>query len=793
MVNSLSGQSPPGREPPSAFTRDIVGLAAAMVCWAIVVAALYLGQAVLVPLAIAFLISFALSPLVIWLERVGLPRILSVILVMALVVAVLSGLGLLLATQVRALSEELPGYQTTIRGKLSDLRESFAGPGFLRGAIQTVDTVQQEVEPEEEEPAPDAPQRVQVIPPSKGATELAFAWLAPMLQPLATAGIVFVFVFLALLDRADLRDRMLRLMGGNLHRSTKALEDAGRRISRYLLMQLLVNVTYAIPLSLGLWLIGVPGALLWGVVAAVLRFIPYVGPMASAILPISLAFAVDPGWNMLLMTVALIVILELVSNNIVEPLLYGTSTGLSAISLIAAATFWTTLWGPVGLILSTPLTVCLLVIGRYLPQLQFLETLLGSGPALDPPTRIYQRLIAADPDEAIEISVAEIERSSVPEFYDEVGIPLLRMVSEEFSRNSTAEHRLRIANGFDELIDHLREAFPVPDAPEHASKVLCIGGKWEADAIAADMLAHVLALEGIDAEAGPASAADAHILDKLDIEACDIVCIGYFSPRPIAAARMLARRLRQRNPRLRIVVALWNPAPGLLDKERLATVGAEAVITSIEEGLLRLRRMILPDEALEDRIAEAPEDDDARVDALRRSGVLAGDVRSDLDLMAKRAADVFDVGFAVISAIDAEREYIIGQSRELPGNRTTDGTDMIVMPRAEAICDHVVASGETLVVDDTERDPRFVDHPAIRLWNTRFYAGAPIMSADGHVFGALCLLDTSPRTISDEEVKLLGTLAADIAELITGAEGAEPESPLPAEKTSATVGQKLPK
>lgn len=232
------------------------------------------------------------------------------------------------------------------------------------------------------------------------------------------------------------------MLGGNLHRSTDAMEEAGSRISKYLLMQLLVNVSYGIPMALGLWLIGVPGWILWGTLAALMRFIPYVGPMLSAAFPIALSFAVDPGWTMVLLTIALILSLELVSNNIVEPMLYGTSTGLSAMSLIAAATFWTALWGPVGLILSTPLTVCLLVIGRNLPALGFLETLLGSAPALDISTRIYQRLLANDPEEAIEIAGEAIDASSVPEFYHAHGIGVLRQASADFLEHARAERML---------------------------------------------------------------------------------------------------------------------------------------------------------------------------------------------------------------------------------------------------------------------------------------------------------------------------------------------------------------
>lgn len=319
---------------------DAVRVAATLVSAAIIICALYFGRDVLIPLACAFLISFALHPLVSWLVRIGLPRIGAVIVVMTMILALIGGLVVVLGAQLRSLSEELPTYQSTIRAKIDDMRGQFKVPAVLDDPMSAV-----EEEPKSEPSARlDAPQRVEVVPRSKEPIEMASEWLAPSLQPLATAGIVFVFVFLALLDRSDLRDRLLRLLGGNLHRSTDALEEAGTRISKYLLMQVIVNVSYAVPMAIGLWLIGVPGAMLWGAVAAIMRFVPYVGPLISAVFPIGLAFAVDPGWSMVLWTVALILLLELISNNIVEPVLYGTSTGLSAMSLIAAATFWTALW-----------------------------------------------------------------------------------------------------------------------------------------------------------------------------------------------------------------------------------------------------------------------------------------------------------------------------------------------------------------------------------------------------------------------------------------------------------------
>lgn len=772
---------------------DIVRLASWLISGAIIIGGLYIGQTVLIPLAIAFLISFALSPLVTSLCRTGLPRILAVFAVMLTVGTLLAGLGLLVGSQLKGLSAQLPTYQSTIRTKIDDIGQRLKGPGIFKGALQTVETVQKEVNAatrDDSEPAP--AQRIEIVAPAKSPLETAMVWLAPAIEPLATAGIVLVFVFLALLDRGDLRDRLIRLSGGNLHRSTDAMEEAGKRISKYLLMQLVVNVSYGLPMAVGLWFIGVPGWILWGALAALMRFIPYIGPMLSAILPLSLAFAVDPGWSMVIWTVILIVGLELISNNIVEPLLYGTSTGLSAISLIAAATFWTALWGPVGLILSVPLTVCLLVIGRNLPQLQFLDTLLGSTPVLDIPTRIYQRLIADDPSEAIEIIADAIGNDTVTKFYNDYAIDVLRQASDDYLSNARAEHRLRVANGMDMLLDDLREDYPVPAGISALHKVACIGGKWEIDSVACEMLEHALLLENIPTIRRREGVVSARYIDKLDLEGIEIVCLSYFSRDPESLIRTFCRRLHHRWPNKKIVLALWNAPDTLLDPEKIQALGADEVVTSIDEAVQRIHRMLAPDEARQAQIADAPENDVKRIEALAATKVLDGHARDELDTLAKRAADVFNVKFAVISAIDANREFIIGQSVELPGRTTRDGTDMITMPRSEAICDHVVASGEMLVVDDTQRDPRFADHPAIQLWDTRFYAGAPLATADGLVLGALCLLDTEPRKLNEEERQSLDTMAADVVSVITGEDTAEPKSRGKKGNPSATVGQAVP-
>jgi hypothetical protein len=476
---------------------------------------------------------------------------------------------------------------------------------------------------------------------------------------------------------------------------------------------------------------------------------------------------------MLLWTVALIVILELTSNNIVEPLLYGSSTGLSAISLIAAAILWTVLWGPVGLILSTPLTVCLLVLGRNLPQLRFLDTMLGSTPALDVPTRIYQRLIGNDADEAVEIASTEIEKSSVISFYDAIGIEVLRLASEEYLQNASAEHRLRLASGMDTLLDDLKDQYPSSVSPDAKATVLCVGGKSEIDALAGEMLAHALAFEGIAAVSQPAASVNANYLAKLDLKGADIVCLSYFAPNPAIPARHAGRRLRKRWPNVRIVLALWNAPAELLTDESLKTLNADAVVTSVEEGVRRIHRILDPDEAMAAQQAPVPDNDTERVGALKATGVLEGAKREALDALAKRAADVFNTSVAVITTIDKDREYFVGQSGKLPDAIIDDTGTLLPMDREHAICNYVLANDETLVVSDIERDPRFADNKTIEQWNMRFYAGAPLRAANGLIIGALCILDSEPRILEEKEVALLETMAANVVATITLSDAGE--------------------
>ena len=787
-----------------AATLSSLPLALGLVSTAIIVAGLYYGRDILVPLVLAFFLGFVLDPLVVRLKRLGMPRPLAVVLVVCLTLAAIAGSGLMLGMQVRTLSAELPIYQKNIQLKLRSFVHTLKGPSIFDGAIATLDTVKKEVTGETDEKVKPAttpqvrsePQRVQIQESPASPIAKAGTLIKAIGGPLTDAGIVLVFMVVVLLDRHDLRDRLLRLLGGNLHRTTDAMDEAGTRISKYLTMQLLVNVSYGVPMAIGLGVIGVPGAVLWGALAAAMRFVPYIGPMISALFPLALAFAVDPGWSMLLWTLGLIVFLELVSNNLIEPWLYGASTGLSAMSLMVSATFWTLLWGPIGLIMSTPLTVCLLVVGRHLPQLRFFNVLLGSQPVLDPATRVYQRLLAGDPEEAIELSMDQVEKDGVSGFYDKVGIPALRIACADHDRISTAEHRLRVVNGMERLLCELHQQHASPPAPGRP-QVVCLGAKWEMDMLAARMVTHGLAKMGISAQTQVIDTAAADFVAKLDLVGAGIICLCHFSPEPHTRIRYLCRHLRRRWPDLHIIGALWNAPPDLLDQNGAATLGVDAIATSFEEVMLRVHHQLGADLAQGYLPASIPADDIERVRAMRASGAFDESVRRDFDLAARRAAEVFDAPIGLVTLIDETTQHICGASVVKPessGAAPLCGDDFS-LPRELSVCGHVIASANSLVVEDIARDPRFANNPALSEKSVRFYAGAPFRDADGHVFGSLCIIDQKPRTFTERDLRLLESMANDLRNLLRPVAQPSPAHAVDRrddEAPSATVGQLVP-
>lgn len=754
---------------------SILPLALGLVVTTIIIAGLYYGRPILVPLVLAFFLGFVLDPLVSKLKRLGMARPFAVVLVACFALTAIVGSGFVLAMQVRTLSAQLPVYQHNIKYKLRTFVHSFEGPSMFEGAITTFDTVKKEVDAEtakksDSSTAPQflpEPQRVQIQEAPVSPIAKAGKWLDAIGGPLTDAGIVLVFVVLVLLDRQNLRDRLLRLLGGNLHRTTDAMDDAGTRISKYLTMQLLVNLIYGVPMAIGLAVIGIPGAVLWGAVAAIMRFVPYIGPMISALFPLALAFAVDQGWTMLVWVFALIVFLELVSNNLIEPWAYGTSTGLSAMSLMVSATFWTLLWGPVGLVMSTPLTVCLLVIGRHLPQLRFFDVLLGSQPVLDTPTRVYQRLLADDPEDAIELATAVIETDGVAGFYGKVAIPALRIASADHDRAATAEHRLRVVNGMERLLAELRQQHPSPSA-SGSPQVVCLGAKWEVDMLAANMVTHALGGRGISAQLQVIDTATADFVARLDLVGARIVCLSHFSPDPSTRIRYLCRHLRRRWPDIHIVGALWNAPPNLLDENGSVAVGLDVVATSFEEVMLRVHHQLGAQHLDGYMPAPIPDHDLERVRALRASGAFDESLRRDFDLAARRAAEVFDTPIGMVTLIDETTQHVCGAS--LPegdrGGEDSVSFDDLIVPRELSLCGHVIASANSLVIEDIARDPRFANNPTLSGKGVRFYAGAPFCNSDGHIFGSLCIIDLKPRTFTERDLRLLESMAKALPKLL---------------------------
>ena len=444
------------------------GVAAAVVT-AILIGALYFGREVFVPIALAILLSFVLAPLVGFLQRAHIPRAVSVISVVLFAFISIFALGGVIAAQLNELAGDLPRYQFTMREKIKSIRGTAAASGTLERAADVLQDLGKELnkpkDPATSPPTPLAPapgQEAKPIPvevrqPPPTALENIATLISPLLRPLTTTGIIAIFVIFILLQREDLRNRFIKLAGSHdLQKTTAALDDAATRLSRLFLIQLALNVAFGVVIGAGLWVIGIPSPVLWGILAAVLRFVPYIGAVISAVFPLALAAAVDPGWTMLLWTVALFLVVEPVVGHVMEPLLYGHSTGLSPVAVVAAATFWTALWGPVGLVLATPLTVCLVVLGRHVERLAFLDVMLGDRPPLSPSELFYQRMLAEDPAEAVDKAEEFLKERPLSTYYDEVALPGLKLAQKDTVRGALDRAQSdKIKAAVIELVDDL--------------------------------------------------------------------------------------------------------------------------------------------------------------------------------------------------------------------------------------------------------------------------------------------------------------------------------------------------
>jgi predicted PurR-regulated permease PerM len=579
----------------------------------LVVVVLHWAQAVLVPFAVAVLLTFVVTPPVAWLQRwVG--RVPAVLLVVTLVFAVLGLTGWGLTRQMDYLADDLPRYRTNILAKIADVRGAGKG-GSVEKMQETIKDIETDLGRSD---APKGTIARPVVVTSEQVTGFAgFAWLAPIVGQLGTAAFVLAMVIFMLLERRDLRDRLIGLVGhGQLAITTKAFDEAGTRVSRQLLMQSLVNLIYGVAVGIGLHFLGVPYALVWAALGAALRFIPYIGPVLGAGAPIMVSLAALEGWAGPLWVVGLFVVLELFTNLVLETVLYAGAAGVSQVALLASVAFWTWLWGPLGLLMATPLTVCLVVLGKHVPGLEFVGTLMADTPALAPEHGYYQRLLARDQAEAADLIERHIKTEPHRSVYDALLLPALNYAERDrLEQRLSPEEETAVIDATRELLsdaaDSIRRLNPAPfEAPDQQSlpgpreplRVLGYAANGVADELALAMLAHVLDDLPIAVEITRTRMQASELVSLVHERGFTVVCIADLPPSPASKTRYLVKRLRIAFPEVRVLVGRWAP-PALADESTqvLRDTGANLVASTLLEsrtylgGLVEIPRIPLPE------------------------------------------------------------------------------------------------------------------------------------------------------------------------------------------------------
>jgi predicted PurR-regulated permease PerM len=571
----------------------------ALVVGVIVVAALYVAKEVFVPITLAVILSFILSPLVNVLGRLGLWRTLSVVVSVLVALGAIGLVAVLLGSQASTLSDNAPQYAETIGQKVEGAQQfATSHIASLTNLIPGLNRPPPAAPPprtaagRRAAAAAPPPQVVEVSKPETSPFAIAGAILKPVLGPLETTVIVIVVAIFILIQKEDLRDRIIRLAGSaDLNRTTLAIDDAAQRLSRYFVSQLAVNTTFGIVIGVGLWALGIPSPAVWGVLAGMLRFVPYLGPILAAIAPLALAAAVDPGWTHAVYVALLFVVVEPITGYAVEPLLYGHSTGLSPISVVVAALFWTWLWGPIGLILSTPLTLCLVVVGRHAKALEFFDVLLGDRPALPAVDRFYQRVLANDPDEILAEAEAYVTAHSLLDYYDCVAVRGLALAARDQASGAIDGDRVAaIRHAMTSIVAELGRIAGGTRTPD-GRIVACVAGRGCFDAVVAAMLQQLLEREGFATRR-----IEHHAVSRDEIADLDVGGVATFGIVNLELSgapphlRYLVTRLRQQAPDAVLVVGLW-PAgdPALTDAETQADIGADRYVGSLAETLAAVR------------------------------------------------------------------------------------------------------------------------------------------------------------------------------------------------------------
>jgi predicted PurR-regulated permease PerM/methylmalonyl-CoA mutase cobalamin-binding subunit len=614
------------------------------------IAALYFAKEIVLPIALATLLSFLLTPLANQLDNWRIPRLLSAVLIVAMSFSVLGLLGWIVTDQLVDLGRQLPenkqnliektqwisgtfnkvlneayhfgklgshpddssetgdqkpiatADKTTPNKSHSKNRKSHEDSSPIDTDVAKIDEAGAIMEtPAEKEAAP-----VRIVN-SSAPLDLIRGWLGPILSPLAMTFIVVVLTLFMLLDREGQRSRLIQLFGrSHFHETTEAVHDVGKRVGAYLRSLFLINTGYGFAIFLGLSIIGVPNALLWGVMAFALRFLPYLGPWIAAAMPILISIATSSGWTQPLIVFGLYVVAELIVYNLVEPFVYGSAIGVSTVGILVTALFWTWLWGPIGLVLAMPMTVCLLVAARYVPQLRFITVLLGDESTSSPSERVYQRLLAFDYQEPLKHAQKHLKESSLASYYDEVLLPALRMAEHDRHEDLlNDDQNAFIIEATEDLVQELGdEAFAAisskaggdaqaplaisPAASNHetmTARVLCVPLHDEADEAAAHMLAQLLVAERFDVVTEGSKSLASQVVERVADSESDVVVISAMPPLQPRDSRLLWKRLRNRYPDLPIVVGFWTsssnkndlPAPDNDAASKVATTLAEAI------------------------------------------------------------------------------------------------------------------------------------------------------------------------------------------------------------------------
>jgi predicted PurR-regulated permease PerM len=589
---------------------------------------LYFAREVLIPLALALTLNFLLTPMVARLQRLKMRRVLAVAIVMLVSGAVVAGMGWVVSDQVLQVASNLPKYRLNIHNKIDALHlPAESALGRAAASVKEIDSdfSESQARNPQEIPPTTSPAKtvlpqgqpaipVQVVTPPASGLQYLGQLVGPMLKPLGTAGMVVIFTVFILIKQEDLRDRFLRLAGvAQLHAMTLALDDAAQRISRYLTMQFVVNACYGLCFGIGVFLIGIPNALLWGVMAGLFRIVPYVGALAATAFPFVLALAIFQGWGPPLLVVVLFAVLDLIASNVVEPWLYGAHTGISSLALLVTTVFWTMLWGWAGLVLAVPLTVCAIVLGRYVPRMSFLHVLLGDETALSVEAQFYQRLLALDQDDARGVVYSFLKSHSLMSLYDQVLIPALALAEQDRHKGALNETResfffLSVSEIVSELALYRPEeaavkprtlmsrwksdrrpimpaasqAEPVPSS----TRIFCLAANDQADEITSSMLAQLLERAGHGVLSLPVGSPFEEIVKNIPPEPQDVICISALPPFAFAQAASLCQRVRLHVPEVKVLAGIWGVSGDLEKaKQRFGGAPPDTVVGSLAQAL----------------------------------------------------------------------------------------------------------------------------------------------------------------------------------------------------------------